>query len=509
MVLPAKKQKPGLNTENKGVKPANTVIDAQWVKVTKGTARTTMTFNPTIVHMPPAIKAAENSLNQSLMNENGDSIESVEMVRPFLKGIEDDSVLIDVTGLPDSNLLRTAMQSFNKDAHLYKGYNDYIGRVPKTRKYMNREILETCWMKDSPGHQAILKGFKLKDGTFIKGFPSLPADDTIVNIRFDRLPMEPVPVLKSIMKDRLSHFGEVLDYGISYTQGDYVGQGYATLNTTPRTDEEPYETLDRIIYMTLDSGKNRQILLQWQDMPDFCRICQKGDHCRADCPDYKKYIQCHNCNGHGHISRNCDRQNAIDTPSKKQTFGNKKERKQPYNTKSTLSSPPIGPRQANKKQETSDTAHQDSAKDVIMQESIIITDTDKETEEAFQEQQIQATGAQTLYNSNTDKQTILAAADQQVQILEHAAPLDTGNLDTPMKENTNMERPSPEDNQINKKIPKRDEKEDVTSTRSTRNSSASKYNQQKGKQKDDTLDDTDVQGQATYETAPSNKQNLN
>lgn len=119
-------------------------------------------------------------------------------------------------------------------------------------------MLEAYWMKDSPSHQAILKGFKLKDAIFIKGFPSLPADDTIVNISFDRLSIKPVPVLKSIMKDRLSHFGEVLDSGIPYTQGDYVGQEYTTLNTTPRIGEEPYESLDHIIYMTLDSGKNKQ-----------------------------------------------------------------------------------------------------------------------------------------------------------------------------------------------------------------------------------------------------------
>lgn len=112
------------------------------------------------------------------MNEEGTISESVEMVRPFLKGIEDSSVLIDITGLPNQQLLRDALQAFNKNDYLNKGYNDYIGRVPRTRKYMNREIIETCWIHNSTGHQAILKGFNLKDGTFVKGFPSLPANDT-------------------------------------------------------------------------------------------------------------------------------------------------------------------------------------------------------------------------------------------------------------------------------------------------------------------------------------------
>lgn len=78
--------------DNIGVKPANTVIDAQWVKFTKGTARATMIFNPTIFHMLSAITVTENSSNQSLMAKNSESIERVEMVRTFLKGVEGDSV---------------------------------------------------------------------------------------------------------------------------------------------------------------------------------------------------------------------------------------------------------------------------------------------------------------------------------------------------------------------------------------------------------------------------------
>ncbi|KAK4509346.1 translation elongation factor Tu [Mucor velutinosus] len=92
-----------------------------------------MTFNPTIVKTPITPSTATSESNQSLMTEDATVSKSVEMVRPFLKGIEDNSVLIDITGLPNQQLLREALQAFNKDAHLRKGYNDYIGKVSRTR----------------------------------------------------------------------------------------------------------------------------------------------------------------------------------------------------------------------------------------------------------------------------------------------------------------------------------------------------------------------------------------
>ncbi|KAL7315188.1 hypothetical protein PS15m_006673 [Mucor circinelloides] len=512
MALSAKKQKTSSATESSSSRAANTVVDASWVNVTKGIKHTTMTFNPTIVETPTTPQSATNSSNQSLMNEEGTISESVEMVRPFLKGIEDSSVLIDITGLPNQQLLRDALQAFNKNAHLNKGYNDYIGRVPRTRKYMNREIIETCWIHNSTGHQAILKGFNLKDGTFVKGFPSLPANDTILNVHLDRLPMEPVPVLKNLIRDRLSHFGEVLDYGISFTQGDYVGQGYATLNITPKPNEPAYETMDRIIYLRLDSGANRQVLLKWQDMPDFCRLCQKPDHCKADCPDARKYMQCFNCNQHGHKSRNCPRQDNADTPNKKPAAIHRKERKTSSTVTSQEPNPPIGPRTVElQNQETSDT---DSANQQQQQNTVDLTqqkeagtDNTMELDLAIQEEgndnSVVTPDAGTAQAQTPQAQQQTKASDTDLgslltgkELVKHLIP------DEAMHEALTTERPEIEEAQGGKKLRKQQDKGDVSTARRTRGSRASRYSTDK-QQQDNKVEEDNTEGQETTDTAPS------
>ncbi|OAD04286.1 CCHC-type zinc finger transcription factor [Mucor lusitanicus CBS 277.49] len=519
MALSAKKQKTSSATESSSSKAANTVVDASWVNVTKGIKHTTMTFNPTIVETPITPQSDKNSSNQSLMTEETATSESVEMVRPFLKGIEDSSVLIDITGLPNQQLLRDALQAFNKNAHLYKGYNDYIGRVPRNRKYMNREIMETCWIHDSPGHQAILKGFKLKDGTFVKGFTSLPANDTIVNVHLDRLPMEPVPVLKTLIRDRLSHFGEVLDYGISFTQGDYVGQGYATLNITPKPNEPAYEALDRIIYFRLENGVNRQVLLKWQDMPDFCRLCQKPDHCKADCPDARKYMQCFNCNQHGHKSRNCPRQDDADTPSKKPATLPKKERKTPSSTTVVLQdqNPPIGPRTvARKNQETTDTdsANQQQQSSLDHPQSKPaghddVMELDPATTKDADHVSDGATDAGTSHAQTAQAQQQTKEADTDLgsqltneEIIQQLIPDET------MNEPLTTERPEAADSHGGKKLRKQQDESDVSTARRPRGSRASKYSTSTQPQQDDSVDLNTTTEQATTDTAQSNAKQL-
>ncbi|KAI9482817.1 MAG: hypothetical protein EXX96DRAFT_630868 [Benjaminiella poitrasii] len=191
------------------------------------------------------------------------------------------------------------------------------------------------WMTGSSGLARILDGFYLSDHTFIKGFHSFSADAHIVKVKLERLPYLPTAVLKLEMESRLSRFGEILDLGIYKTSsGCYIGQGYATLNVTPATlPEAPYEALQQVILWSEDDG--RQVLLQYDNMPDFCRLCQSSDHCRADCPEYKLHLKCHNCNGNGHIMRNCPRRNdavidVIPASHKKRLVDKqKKERKLP------------------------------------------------------------------------------------------------------------------------------------------------------------------------------------
>lgn len=304
----------------------------EWTKVVTGAARTNQSFTPTFAQTPVSTDVS-NVTDQSIMSESRQSV-SIRLVRPFLKGVEKHSVLIDVTDVQSPQMLRDALQAFNKDAIENDGYEDYCGRLPLLRKYLNRNFIETVWSQDSPGHKAILEtGITLPDNTYVKGFTSFPADSRIVRLKLEKLPLKPLRLLKLDMQERLSCFGKVLDLGVSHSNGCFMGQGYATLDLNPSTEENdaPFEELQRILLWRDDDGDVRQVLLQWEDMPDFCRLCQRTGHCRADCPDYQKYLKCHNCNLNGHIMRNCPRNNAIDTvnaPNKKRAIINK-ERKTP------------------------------------------------------------------------------------------------------------------------------------------------------------------------------------
>jgi hypothetical protein len=296
-----------------------------WVTVTKrnkGKQRH-VPFTPTIIQPSAAISAS----SQALSSDSQPS--SVELVRPFIKGLERNSVLIDITHLKDIALLEERLKLFNNNDDSL--YHDFIGYPETIRTYLGHRFLETMWVHHSTGHQTILnEGVFLSDGTFVKGFESYPTDARIVHVKLENLPFLPARLVMQDMKRILSFYGEVLDLGITQVNGIFHGKGYATLNQTkPRSVENvclstdhshglasskcdgylKYHELTRVIPWEEDDGYYRHVLAQWDSMPEFCRICQLPGHCRADCPEYKKHITCHHCNQHGHIARNCPRHN--------------------------------------------------------------------------------------------------------------------------------------------------------------------------------------------------------
>jgi hypothetical protein len=96
---------------------------------------------------------------------------SIQLVRPFLNGIEKHSVLIDVTDVHTTQMLREALQAFNTEAIKNNEHEDYCGRLPQIRRYLNHTFIETMWTLN----KAILEsGITLPDNTFVKGFTSFP-----------------------------------------------------------------------------------------------------------------------------------------------------------------------------------------------------------------------------------------------------------------------------------------------------------------------------------------------
>lgn len=291
-----------------------------------------VSFNPVLI-TPPALRA-ESSQDASAANSTSTPI---AMVRPFMNGFEEESVFIDLTTVKDRTLLDKALVKFNKEAEKSDLYEDFLGYRKQTRQYLGHHFLETLWLSNAEGRKTLIEqGITLDDGTYLKGFPSFSEDAKIVRVTMEKLPFLPAVQLKNEMAERFSRFGDVLDHGIFKTEhGIFQGEGYVTLNLTlsdiPRNDcmeshtdgtqcpgKRHLEPLKRSMIWDPRSMEDdqREILLQWDKMPAFCRHCQKPDHCRADCPDYHKWAICHHCNERGHVSKNCSRNNAESAPSK-------------------------------------------------------------------------------------------------------------------------------------------------------------------------------------------------
>lgn len=304
-------------------------ISREWTQVVSHGARNkkkqNYSFKPTLVQR----SVTEQESSQQVLNGSA-SPAPFEVVRPFIKGMEQDSVLIDLSTVKDRSLLNKALLKFNESAAKSDFYEEFLGYRKQTRNYLGHDFLETLWLPTSEGCKTILEsGITLDDGTFLKGFKSYPADASIVRLTLENLPFLPALLLKSEMEKRLACFGDVLDLGISKTDGIFNGEGYATINLTlnpilednqcpfnhgkdsPCGGLKHLEPLARVIVWNDKDVEQRKILLQWDKMPDFCRNCQSTAHCRADCPDYKKWIRCYHCNQTGHVFQVCPRNDSI------------------------------------------------------------------------------------------------------------------------------------------------------------------------------------------------------
>ncbi|KAI8373787.1 hypothetical protein BD560DRAFT_446294 [Blakeslea trispora] len=225
-----------------------------------------------------------------------------ECIRPFLQGLEDDSTLIDITNVRDPQELKQFFGSFNTDT-----YFPYFGTLLVERRYLQRRFIETFWDKSSAEYERLIgDGLQIDDGRLTKGYPSLPSDAKVARIKVERLPFINPLQLRDLMYKRFAHFGSVLNAGLQLDGKSFFGQGYVILDLNCPHPTEP-ESLRREIDW-FDDGK-RMLRLTWDEMPPYCRYCQKDDHCRADCQELLQLRQCYNCNELGHISRDCSRRN--------------------------------------------------------------------------------------------------------------------------------------------------------------------------------------------------------
>ncbi|GAN11881.1 hypothetical protein MAM1_1189d11503 [Mucor ambiguus] len=92
-------------------------------------------------------------------------------------------------------------------------YEELLRYCNQPRDYLGHAFLEILWwLPGGEGRKSLIEmGITLDDGAFVKGFPSYPADATIVVVKLtlENLPFLPDLKLKKEMAARLSAFGDV------------------------------------------------------------------------------------------------------------------------------------------------------------------------------------------------------------------------------------------------------------------------------------------------------------
>ncbi|GAN03330.1 hypothetical protein MAM1_0038c02783 [Mucor ambiguus] len=140
------------------------------------------------------------------------------MVRPFMKGVEEDSVFIDLTTVKARSLLDKALVQFNKEAETTDMYEEFLGYRKQTRQYLGHHFL-------------MLKSARLllskMESLWRMGPTSFSENANIIRITMEKLPFLPaVQLKKQEMAERFSCFGDVLRHGIFKTKNEvFQGEG--------------------------------------------------------------------------------------------------------------------------------------------------------------------------------------------------------------------------------------------------------------------------------------------
>jgi hypothetical protein len=132
-----------------------------------------------------------------------------DVLTPYIVGLEPDSVLIDVTNIPNVQNLKKFLGDLNSNDSY-----PFYGTLLVERRYLNRRFIETSWDRESVEYEKLISaGLRMEDDTIIKGYLSLSAEAKIARVKIERLPLYHPRKLRDLLTKRFSSIGEVLDVG--------------------------------------------------------------------------------------------------------------------------------------------------------------------------------------------------------------------------------------------------------------------------------------------------------
>ncbi|KAL7326449.1 hypothetical protein PS15p_208792 [Mucor circinelloides] len=178
-----------------------------WSVVTDGKGKNRSKKQQQLISFKPTfaqLRVSTTADSRQALADDQPPLAPVECVDPYIKGAEKGSVLTDITHVKNLHLLcEEALDAFNKDADTVGGgHNELSSRCGKNRTYLNHVYMKALWAPLSPSYNTIVDdGIILSDNTFIKGFPSYPADASIVLLTLSFQPFLQLLLLKKALKE--------------------------------------------------------------------------------------------------------------------------------------------------------------------------------------------------------------------------------------------------------------------------------------------------------------------
>lgn len=162
-------------------------------------------------------------------------------------------------------------------------------------------LIEAKFANEESRLLAIDKGITIDDIDY-HGTPCYDNTNVIpamTRVYLSGVPPEDEDTIKSWLIESMKCYGQVVQILILKDNGYFEGEVSVLLNRS--SEESNYEPLQRMLYL---SNWDRYVPAQFKGAPQACFHCRLIGHMKKDCPVLAS-IKCYNCNGRGHVARNC------------------------------------------------------------------------------------------------------------------------------------------------------------------------------------------------------------
>lgn len=176
-------------------------------------------------------------------------------------------------------------------------------------------MVETKFATEEHMEQAINQGITVDDVQYRAVYTRSDRGDLpkMVHVHVSGVPFEEEDILVDKLTESLQYYGKVCQLKMYRQSGVFEGKIAVLLDLNATAENAP-EPLQRMLYL---SAWDMFAPTSYKGAPQVCYHCHQSGHTKATCTILAA-IKCFNCNGHGHIARQCKEVDApVETPVKR------------------------------------------------------------------------------------------------------------------------------------------------------------------------------------------------